>query len=263
MDTYLIKNETHDGLKEIQTPLGKLVYFSRKAPYRSEKQANQDSAGIFILKNRIILLVADGMGGHEGGDKASALVVDTFAEELKNKGDISEAILVAIEAANQKVNNMDCGAGSTLVLADITPETLRFYNLGDSLGIVLGRGGEPKFKVIEQSEIGMVNAAGLKASDIKKDEEDLHHVLNGIGFEYYFIETSRPVDFKHNDVVLLSSDGFSNNYKKDLSNEWQEKGLMGKANSWVDKALGKMETDTGIEDDLTFLALQKNSIADK
>ena len=51
-----------------------------------KRKSNQDS--IYINKNINLFVVADGMGGHKGGDIASSMVVQVMPEYLmENRGE--------------------------------------------------------------------------------------------------------------------------------------------------------------------------------
>jgi protein phosphatase len=93
-----------------------------------------------ILAEHPVYLVADGMGGHDAGDRASAAVVAAFGG-LRGRNDIRpEEVVAAIAAAHRSVSEIarrqKRGAGSTLagavtVVQQGTPVWLVF-NIGDS-----------------------------------------------------------------------------------------------------------------------------------
>lgn len=92
-----------------------------------------------VLAQSPVFLVADGMGGHEAGDQASAAVVEAFAP-LAGSPVSMEGIGAALARANETVSAISArhvrGAGSTvaavaLVEHDGAPHWLVF-NVGDS-----------------------------------------------------------------------------------------------------------------------------------
>lgn len=95
-----------------------------------------------------LVLVADGIGGHYGGDIASAVTADAFVKTFFGGGSGAEARLKAsLEAANQAVaaaQEKEPGLkdmGSTLVAGFIEGDTMSFVSIGDSL-ILRYRDGE-------------------------------------------------------------------------------------------------------------------------
>lgn len=100
-----------------------------------KRAANEDS----MLVASPVFLVADGMGGHEAGDRASAAVVEAF-EPLRGRtvevADIGEALSHAAAVVEDISAGHRRGAGSTvtgvaLVEHDGAPHWLVF-NVGDS-----------------------------------------------------------------------------------------------------------------------------------
>lgn len=99
------------------------------------RTANEDS----VLSASPVFLVADGMGGHEAGDRASAAVVAAF-EPLRGRvvgvDDIRDALGTATAVVDDIAAGHKRGAGSTvtgvaLVEHDGVPHWLVF-NVGDS-----------------------------------------------------------------------------------------------------------------------------------
>ena len=81
------------------------------------------------------LIVADGMGGHEGGASASVVAVDSFSKKVKGLTEISSAsIKAAIEAANDAVIDwaQDSDGGTTIVVLYLSEHHYWFGSVGDS-----------------------------------------------------------------------------------------------------------------------------------
>ena len=111
---------------------------------------NEDS--VTIVKNvneEILLAVADGMGGHRGGEIASSIAINSVAKSfssIDNIGSKDEAIIWIkdiVSEANTSIykytneNPESQGMGTTLVLAILTKDYLLFGNIGDSSGYVI------------------------------------------------------------------------------------------------------------------------------
>jgi protein phosphatase len=103
-------------------------------------------------RTRLLLMVADGMGGHRRGDVASRIAVQSVAQSLlpllTSETDIPRAIYhdelrVAIASANQAIiaeaqRHPECeGMGTTLSLAVADGRTLHVANAGDSRAYIV------------------------------------------------------------------------------------------------------------------------------
>lgn len=111
---------------------------------------NEDS--VTIVKNineEILLAVADGMGGHRGGEIASSIAINIIARRFSetssigSKDDAIKWIQSIVGEANRAIykyteeHTESQGMGTTLVLAIQTKTYLLFGNIGDSSGYVI------------------------------------------------------------------------------------------------------------------------------
>ena len=111
---------------------------------------NEDS--VTIVKNiedEILLAVADGMGGHRGGEIASSIAINIIARRFSEQASIGtkeEAIdwikRIVIEANTAiykytEQNPDSTGMGTTLVKTIKKKENLLIGNIGDSSGYVI------------------------------------------------------------------------------------------------------------------------------
>jgi PPM family protein phosphatase len=126
---------------------------------------NQDHIALvlpgFFHPHPPLLLVADGMGGHAGGELASHIVVDqivsTYRGQKKKTAPIDQ-LLNCIHNAHQAVRQTAArqieleGMGSTVAAAILTPKRLYAANVGDSR-IYLVRGGHIHQLSLDQSVV--------------------------------------------------------------------------------------------------------------
>lgn len=108
------------------------------------RRQNEDS--LVAMADRGLVAVADGMGGHEAGEVASRLAIDSLVRELlpaqvKDSGDELESLLrigQAVEAANQAIQDEVVhqpqlhGMGTTLVAALYRQGRIFYAHVGDS-----------------------------------------------------------------------------------------------------------------------------------
>ena len=84
-----------------------------------------------------VLIVADGMGGHNAGEVASRMAVDTAVAVLNDDiRNIKEEIENAIDKANEKVYSMATGErngmGTTMDICVYSGEKMFLGHVGDS-----------------------------------------------------------------------------------------------------------------------------------
>ncbi len=105
------------------------------------RQDNQDS--IYTNEDLGLFIVADGMGGHEGGQVASQMAIEAISEYIKkNLNQISspvELLEKAIKKANTDIYETGCyenpelmGMGTTVVSTFFLGQKVYIANVGDS-----------------------------------------------------------------------------------------------------------------------------------
>ena len=98
-----------------------------------------DSDDDFLRKGRLAV-IADGMGGHEGGQEASRLAVETVRHVYDHSfgGDPQLTLLAALESAHQIIQRYALehpqfyGMGTTCTALSIVDRQLHFAHVGDS-----------------------------------------------------------------------------------------------------------------------------------
>ena len=182
---------------------------------------NEDS--VIIVKNHnneILLAVADGMGGHRGGEIASSIVISNIGKEFKELGKLGskeDAILWiknVVSEANVQIykyteeNPESQGMGTTIVLAVLTDEYLLFGNIGDSSGYVYKDNAIHKIT----NDHTLVNLL-LKSGEITEEEAKDHPRKNVLMKALGAITTVEMDIFDvETDVegIFLCSDGLTN-----------------------------------------------------
>lgn len=92
------------------------------------RKHNEDSYGILELDDTLLLIVADGLGGHNASEVASNLAVKEIQETIRNDcvsfDDTKKVLAKAIEKANREIFDLAAanpeylGMGTTVVVAD-------------------------------------------------------------------------------------------------------------------------------------------------
>ncbi len=215
-----------------------------------------------------VLIVADGLGGHAGGERASRLAVETIqktlqaAVTLSPAGDADQfrgAILDGIEAANQKVRQLGSGAATTLALVEIQDQTVRPYHVGDSVILITGQRGKLKLQTISHSPIGYAVEAGLMKEEDAIHHEARHVISNVIGSEQMRIEIGPTIEMAPRDTLVVASDGLVDNLLPNEIVEFIRSGPLDEAVAeMVGEASRRMANRNGNDpskpDDLTVIA---------
>ena len=183
----------------------------------NKPRPNEDSAAILPVNDtHLVLAVADGVGGLAGARDASNTTVKSIRKALNaadttSAASLRSAILDGIEAANQAVMNSGQGGASTLALAEIGPDYVRTYHVGDSILLVCGQRGLLKLQTTPHSPVGFAMEAGLLNEKEALQHEELNLIFNVIGSTDMRIEIGSEQALDAHDTLLLASDGLADN----------------------------------------------------
>ncbi|NBD26440.1 Stp1/IreP family PP2C-type Ser/Thr phosphatase [Paenibacillus glycinis] len=168
----------------------------------------------------VVAIVADGMGGHQAGDVASKLAVDTFREALQGTTKaltleerrtlISQAILQANEVVfdtasnNEQYHNM----GTTVVAALLTEDNGVIGHIGDSRAYQWRDGSLTQLT----EDHTLVNEL-VKSGQITPEEAERHPRRNvltrALGTDEQVEVDIRGISWMKDDLLLICSDGLS------------------------------------------------------
>lgn len=193
---------------------GQVAVWSSRGPHRTD--ANQDSCALLELDPHSgVLLVADGMGGHAAGELASRCAIEAMVREVidthQQGGLIRTGILNGFEQANQAVQQLGVGAGTTLAVLEIAHGYGRAYHAGDSVVLIVGSHGKRKLVTTSHSPVGFGLEAGLIHEDEAMSHDERHLVLNSVGCPQMRIEIASAVKLARQDTCILASDGLTDN----------------------------------------------------
>lgn len=186
-----------------------------------KRKLNQDY--VYVTKEPVgklpnLFLVADGMGGHNAGDFASKITVETVLKEIAEDGreDKPDQILTkAIEAANEVVVKVaSCaadltGMGTTVVAATCMGKTLYVANVGDSRLYVSSREGLTQITTDHSLVEEMVRMGGI-ARDDARNHPDKNIITRAVGGKATVEVDCFTVELQDEDTILMCSDGLSN-----------------------------------------------------
>jgi protein phosphatase len=181
------------------------------------REINEDSLAIFPEHG--LALLADGMGGHNAGEVASQLTLETIAEQLLAQA-VSPApgqqLVQAVEAANSMLLETVSrqpeleGMATTVVLARLSGDRLIHAHVGDSR-LYLIRGSRIEQLTSDHSMVQEMIDQGVFASmEEALDAGVPPSVLTrGLGIEERVAVDVGEMAVDAGDVFLLCSDGLS------------------------------------------------------
>jgi len=189
------------------------------------RASNQDACSVDILDprhNAALLVVADGMGGYEGGEVASRIAVETVrARVLGNaavwaeKGRVGEGLAEAILQANQAILQAQAeqpelgNMGSTLTVALIWGERIYLGHIGDSRAFLVGR--ENAWQVTTDHNVaGELFHSGHLTADQAMVHPQRHVLTRALGVGAMLQVERHEVVWQKSDLLVLSTDGLTN-----------------------------------------------------
>lgn len=138
------------------------------------RKENEDSLGWFTTKYGELFIIADGMGGHQGGAAASKCAVQSWNKYFNlYHGTSEEMLLGGLKFSEKAVHNLGIsnpeyyGCGSTIVALLINNNCAWYIHAGDSRLYILSDGrlnqiGRDHSVVEDMLEIGLINSEEAK-----------------------------------------------------------------------------------------------------
>ncbi|TWU40810.1 PP2C family protein-serine/threonine phosphatase [Novipirellula artificiosorum] len=182
-----------------------------------------------------VMLVADGMGGHAGGEKASQLAVEYLARHLIREpapvampGDVPETRLIQglvslLRSAHAEILRVSQsrtehhGMGTTLTMAHLVLPRMIVLHAGDSRCYLIREGIAQQLTTDHTLARKMVEAGEMKPEDeaTSRWSNVLWNVLGG-QIEGDLVAEVHTVDLQEGDAVVLCSDGLHRHVDAEL-----------------------------------------------
>ena len=184
---------------------------------------NQDA--FLILDHRSLWAVADGMGGHVGGEIAAQLAIATIQTHVESSGDLfrtgqqattdllQEWILAAHEAILRRATSEHKlrGMGTTIVLATIlslpTP-TISIAHVGDSRAYRF-RSGTLTALTKDHTLIEQYLSRGILTPESAKTHPERHVLTRALGMQSPIKPSVSAFPLQQDDCFVLCSDGLT------------------------------------------------------
>ncbi len=199
------------------------IEVSSQSDLGCQRSNNEDSFGYwepeddqqFLRKGRLAV-VADGMGGYEGGQEASRLAVETLVAVYRDFGgdDPQQALVVALQAAHENVRQYSFahpelrGMGTTCTAAAIVQNALYYVHVGDTR-LYLIRDGQITRVTRDHSYVARLVESGLISPEEAENHPQRNILTAALGTNPDLIMDSpgRPEPLRAKDVLVICSDG--------------------------------------------------------
>lgn len=233
------------------------------------RRKNEDACWSGHNNNFLVSVVADGMGGHNSGEIASAIIIDEFKKQISNlfetKGsvkDITSWLTKVIDTSNNEIIRRSLekgneGMGSTVVAAVVTKKNAIIANVGDSRAYAVKN---DRVNIISKDHtlVQTMIESGMITSDEAQSHPNrnvLYQALGRTEIKGPYIRTFSKNAFNG---ILMCSDGLS-----DYLDEGQILDVLRQENYTIDeklKVLTQIALDCGGKDNITIAYLDLGGV---
>jgi protein phosphatase len=229
-----------------------------------DRKFNQDRVAYAYGRGALLLVLADGMGGHLLGEVAAAIAIETFIDAFSPQAEtpiadpdafLSDTMRLAhqrIMALPQPKNNSF--PGTTCVAALIQNGTLYWGHAGDSR-LYLLRKAEVLAKTRDHSMVQQWLDWGVIDAEEARVHPRRNQITNCLGGleDMFSIELGKPVALQSGDVLLLCSDGLCGSFvDTELVSAFSKKSVAAALDELIVDAVAR---ENGKADNATGLAL--------
>ena len=189
------------------------------------RQNNEDAFGEFVPgkeaefeEKGALFVVADGMGGHRGGEIASSLAVSIIGDAHRHNGNTDPRTLltVAFDDANEQIlarsvsDSALFGMGTTCTAMIVRKGQAFFGHIGDSRAY-LYRDDEILQLTQDHSLVGEMVRSGILTDEDARNHPKRNVITRSLGIqEGTAVDTPHsPLTLRKGDVFLICSDGLT------------------------------------------------------
>ena len=220
---------------------------------------NEDSFD--LIPELGIYMVADGAGGEAAGERASEIVVETLAAEVRSTAGSPtlDCVVDAVDLANRRIRweaEIDPTLGrmaTTVTAAIVLPDGLGIVNVGDSRAYRYRMGTLECLTRDQSWERFLAEDLSLSQAQIKR-HPFRNSLFKAVGAEPAVKSDTVKAEFLDGDILLLCSDGLH----KVLADE-EIAGALASGATMRDTAQALVEATLarGAPDNVTVLLVQK------
>jgi PPM family protein phosphatase len=182
------------------------------------RKANQDRTSYAYTREALLMVVADGMGGHLHGEVASQIAVQLLTEAFQREakpvladppGFLQKSILDAHLALGDyaKARNLVESPRTTCVACVVQGSTAYWAHAGDSRLYHI-RDGRIQAQTRDHSRVQMLVDQGRVREEAVAAHPDRNKIFNCVGATARpQVELSKPTPLREDDALILCTDG--------------------------------------------------------
>ena len=182
------------------------------------RKVNQDRMGYSYTRDALLLMLADGMGGHLRGEVAASIALSTMSAMFQQQATpfikgperfLREAFVAAHEEIHRyrELKGLPDTPRTTVVACLIQHNTAIWAHCGDSR-LYWVRNGALMSRTRDHSHIEHLIAKGTVPESVRTTHPDRNKLYNCIGASSLpRVEVSGIVNLQGGDVLMLCSDG--------------------------------------------------------
>jgi protein phosphatase len=180
-----------------------------------ERNNNEDAAR--VVEELGLFVIADGMGGHVGGEIASRVAVETFITSVKQHSSendqedpvhqLSEAMLAANTAVQHEAESRNLvGMGTTVTALLIQGQTVVICHIGDTRAALVKDGTlEPLTR--DHTIVSLLVDEGVINAEDARNHPERHMLTQAIGTQDLIEPDISRIQIPPYARILLSTDG--------------------------------------------------------
>jgi serine/threonine protein phosphatase PrpC len=170
-----------------------------------------------IAAKGLLYVVADGVGGHQAGEVASQIAIQTLQElyYADPNPDVGGSLQAAIEEANRRIyhqaisNSQQYGMGTTVTATVLRGQELTVANVGDSR-VYLIRNGQITQLTRDHTWVAEAQASGLLTPEEARTHPQRNVITRSLGTKLEVqVDIFPPQLIGAGDTLLLCSDGLN------------------------------------------------------
>jgi protein phosphatase len=244
-----------------------MVKFAVKSHTGLVREKNEDSYSIVTDKSGtpVVLVIADGMGGHNSGEIASKMAVDHISSHILDmpsnpslEDSILEFISGLMEEANARIYSLSSqkganyGMGTTLITAAAFENKLFIGHAGDSRVYLIRNGRIERITTDHSLVEELVKTGSLSRSEANNHPKK-NIITRAVGCTESIQIDTYKCDIYDNDIFILCTDGLTNMLSEEEIMEVAESAasLETACEELVDRA-----NKNGGEDNITVIMLE-------